>query len=138
MSLIITSLTTIALLFLLLGCDNVSDVKWVKTIPGYYVGATNGIKEVISLNTNGMFHHEFYFLQQKMVDETGKWKFDVTAGVVQVSPFTSFYNPDLARITTNGVATVSCEIGVLRYGRSAQKISQGLNFEFSLHKNLAL
>ncbi len=135
MSRIITSLKTLALLFLLLGCDDASDAKWVKTIPGYYVGEANGMKEVIFINTNGLFHHEFYFLQQKMIDETGQWKFDVNAGMIQVSPFTSFYDADLARITTNGAARVSDEIAVYRYGTSAQKLSQGLNFEFSLHKN---
>lgn len=134
MSRIIATLTPVATLFLLLGCHDATNANWAKTVPGHYVGVANGMKEIIVLNTNGQFQHGFYFQQQKLIDETGQWKFDINSGMIQVSPFTSFYHTDLARMTTTGVARVSDEIGVLRNGKSAPILSQGMNFEFSLHK----
>jgi hypothetical protein len=119
----------------LCGCfDRVSDKQWEKTVPGLYEGSQSNFREVLDLQPNGNFGHEA-FIDQKLVHrETGHWSYDVTSGMVSVKPFTSFYDREKRRIMTNGTPVAADMFSVLRYGKSASRITQSIDTDYSLSK----
>jgi hypothetical protein len=118
----------------MLSCDSATEANWIKTLPGRYIGTEKNIREIMILNSDGGFQHLVYLDQAKLLDESGKWKYDIESGMLQVAPFTAFYNVDSAKLMTSGVVRVSDEFAVYRYGKVATKISQSTGFKFSLNK----
>lgn len=124
--------------FSLVGCfQGVSDKQWEATVPGMYEGTKGNFREVMYLNTNGRFRHEVFINQELVHSGTGNWSYDVKSGMVQVEPFTSFYDRRTGRIETNGNTVMSDMFGVLRYGKAASRITQSLDTDYSLVKKIA-
>lgn len=112
----------------------VSDKEWERTVPGVYEGSLQNFREVLDLNQDGSFRHEFFTGQQLVHSGTGKWSYDVKSGMIRVAPFTSYYERETRSSTTNGVTKAADVFAVLRYGKSASRITQSTDVDYSLRK----
>jgi hypothetical protein len=118
----------------LTGCSKgVSDKQWASTVPGVYHGLQRNFREVLDVKPDGTFHHEVFIDNSSVHSEAGTWSYDVRSGMLQVKPFTSFYDRQSRRMTT-GVSAVADMLGVLRYGKAASKITQSIEGDYNLTK----
>ena len=121
------------------GCSQgVSDKHWEQTVPGVYEGNLPNFREVLDLNTNGVFRHRVFVREKVVVDETGHWSYRVDTGIINLDPFTSFLDSEKRRITTNGVKRAVGALAVLRYGKAASKISVSHHTYYCLNKRQML
>ena len=134
MSIIVVKLACSALgMLLLCACAGVvSDAQWAATVPGTYSGTNGNFKEVLIVDPDQTFRHRI-FIEEKLLHEgAGKWTYDVESGFLRLEPFVAFYDRTTKRMTTNGVNWSGFRIAVLRYGRSAQRLSPSSGTDYSL------
>ncbi len=122
----------------LAGCsDTVTDAQWAKTLPGVYEGATSGFVERVEFRPDGSFRHEVSVHGKPLVAESGKWSYyvkDVKSGAVEVEPFTSVWDYNSRKLTTNVIPWTVGALFVMRYGYAVERISPSVNFEYQLFK----
>ena len=94
--------------YTLCGCfDNVSDNQWQATVPGLYEGTNSAFKEVLEIGSNKMYHYSLFLKERLIKSQTGSWIYDVTSGMIELQPFTSFYDRKSNTFTTNGFSWVA-------------------------------